>query len=249
MSAFSSRRARAVTLACLALAVSGCATLGGGVQPGFGARTHPALADRVRGIQAPAILPPDIKVYSLSAGGVGELRDDWSAAGRQHVLNAVKANLGGRPTAITPAPGDRETQEAIEEIQALYAAVSETIFDHTYGYGPDLFWHKLQNFEYSIGPVDRLLARHRADALVIVHGADEISTGGRKALQVVGTIVPFAPKPRSGVSGMTLALVDRSGTILWYEAYGRSGGADFRDQESVTAFVKRIMDDFPRLGR
>lgn len=246
MPAFS-RCVTALTLACLAL--SGCASLGGGPNPGSGARTHPALNQRAKAIQAPAIAPPDIKVYALSAGGVEELRDDWSTAGRENVLAAVKANLTGRPVVITPVQGDRETQEAIDEVQKLYAVVSESILDHTYGYGPDLFWHKLKTFEYSVGPIDRLLTKFRADALVLVHGADEISSGGRKALQVVGTIIPFAPKPRKGFSGMTIALVDRSGTILWYEAYGQSGGADFRDRESVAAFVKGVMDDFPRLGR
>ncbi len=245
----SRRLQRLLLIVGLALTVTGCATLGGGPNPGSGARTHPAMAERARTIHAPGIVPPDIKVYSLSAGGVEDLRDDWSAMGRENVVAAVKANLTGRSVVITPLPGDKETQEAIDDVQKLYAVVSESILDHTYGYGPDLFWHKLKGFEYSVGPVDRLLAKVRADALVLVHGADEISSGGRKALQVVGTIIPFAPKPRQGFTGMTIALVDRSGTILWYEAYGRSGGADFRDRESVAAFVKRIMDDFPRLGR
>ena len=41
-------------------------------------RAHPQFEERSRTIKTVALLPPDVKVYRLTAGGVRELMDEWS---------------------------------------------------------------------------------------------------------------------------------------------------------------------------
>src|SRR5437870_13108404 len=66
----------------VATLASGCAT-----SPAMQAyqaphRAHPDVEQRARKIRTIAVLPPDIRISSLSAGGVEELRDDWSTTGQ-----------------------------------------------------------------------------------------------------------------------------------------------------------------------
>jgi hypothetical protein len=52
-----------------------------------------------------------------------------------------------------------------------------------------------------------------------------------------------------GTTVLNIALVDRSGAVLWYKIAGDSGGFDLRDARSAKAFVQRLVADFPAVGR
>lgn len=210
-------------------------------------RAHPEMHARLQNIRAAAIAPPTIKIYSLSAGDVKELREDWSATGRDNVVKALMEGLRGRSVELKTLPPDRDIQGELDEVQALFRTVSLTIIHRTYSMYS--FTTKLENFDYSVGPIDRILQKYRADALILVYGFDEISTGGRKALKVVGAVLPFVGGPSSGDTGLAMAVIDRSGTILWFKIDTNSGGYDLRDPGSTSKFVTAMLSDLPRLGR
>jgi hypothetical protein len=213
-------------------------------------RAHPELDRRARTVRVVGLLPPDIKIYELSAGGVTELRDEWSAAGREAVLQGLTEALRDRGVAIKPLAVDPSLQRPVEDVTVLYRAVSGSIIEHTYKQHP--FPAKLENFDYSVGPLDPLLQRSQADAMVIVYGVDQISTNGRKALRGVGLVlgaVTGQPVLSQGTTAVTIALVDRSGSVLWYKIAADSGGFDLRDARSAKTFVQRLVADFPTVGR
>jgi hypothetical protein len=240
----------ALGLVALSLVSAGCArTVTLNSRAGQFTRLHPDASERVKTFRTTAILPPDIKLYSVSAGGVRELRDDWSAAGRENVIAAVREGLKGQLVEIKPSPSDKETQEQIEDVQALYRAVAESIGDHAYPLAFNRFQHKLERFEYSVGPIERLLQKYRADALLIVHGYDEVSSGGRQALRTVSWILPIGNQVESDSAALTVALVDRSGTVLWFDLASRTGGTDFRDRKSTVEAMKVLLTKYPEAGR
>jgi hypothetical protein len=213
-------------------------------------RSHPDLERRTKAVKVVGVLPPDIKIYELSAGGVADLRDDWSATGRQAVLRGLDDVLKERGVALKALSVDRDMQGPVEDLTALYRAVSYSIVEHTYKSFP--FQAKLENFDYSVGPVDEMLKRYQADAFLLVFGIDEISTAGRKALRGVGLVlgsVTGQPVLSQGTTALNLALVDRSGAVLWYKIAGQDGGYDLRDAKSAKAFVQRLVADFPSVGR
>ena len=143
-----------------------------------------------------------------------------------------------------------QTQRSVDDVTVLYRAVSGSIIEHTCTQHP--FHTKLENFDYSVGPIDALLQKHQADALVIVYGVDQISTNGRKALRGIGLVlgaVTGQPVVSQGMTALNIALVDRSGAVLWYKIAGDSGGFDLRDARSAKAFVQRLVSDFPAVGR
>jgi hypothetical protein len=103
-----------------------------------------------------------------------------------------------------------------------------------------------------VGSIEELLRRLGADALIFVYGYDEISTVGRKALTVlgvaIGAVTGVMILPRSGITAVSVGLVDPSGAILWYNTKAGAGAYDLRKAESAKALLQAILTDLPRLG-
>jgi len=236
------------------LVMAGCA-------PTF--RAHPQFQERVKLLKTVAVMPPSIKVYRLTAGGVKELMDEWTATAHQNVTRAIEAELGGQsgfafkpfPTTSAVLEVDKDlTAESVEaeleETKALYRAVSASIMLHTY-VDKHKFDEKLTNFDYSLGPeVEKLAKLANADALLFISGLDHISTGGRQALMFLGILLAGATGvyagPAGGATSLSVALVDpATGAILWYNIAGSQGGHDLRDTESTADLVKQVFKDFP----
>jgi hypothetical protein len=206
---------------------------------------------RTKDIKTTGLLSPDIKIYEFTAGGVRELRDDWCSKGRENVQGALIECLREKPLEVKPITFDQEMEEEMQDIYALYRAVSTSINTHTYG--DFKFPGKMKIFDYSIGSIDKILQKHGTDALIFVYGFDEISTGGRKALQaagiVAGALTGVVVIPRSGFTVVNVALVDPSGAILWYNIKGSQGGYDLRTPESATKFIRAVLSDYPGVKR
>ncbi len=229
---------------CLLWGAFGCAT----VTP---YRAHPEFEMRIKNIKNPGLLSPDIKIYEFTAGGVRELRDDWCSTGKENVQGALIECFREKPLEIKPIMVGKEMEEEMEDIYALYRAVSTSI--NVYTYGDFKFPEKMKNFDYSIGPIDKILQKHGTDALIFVYGFDEISTGGRKALLaagiIAGALTGVVVLPRSGFTVVSAAIVDLSGTILWYNAKGSQGGYDLRNPESATKFIRSVLSDYPGMKK
>jgi len=231
-----------LAILCLSLIAFGCAPKA--------YRAHPELEMRSKDINTPGLISPDVKIYELTAGGVRELRDDWCIKGEKNVMGAITECCREKEAEIKTLTIDEEIEEEMKDIQALYRAVSSSIQLHTYG--PHVFPEKKENFEYSIGSVERILRKFRSDALIFVYGFDEESTTGRKALHAAGIIAGaftgVVVTPRYAITSVSVALVEESGTILWY-CVNTKPGYDLRKPESASKLVKHILSDFPRLGK
>jgi hypothetical protein len=217
---------------------------------------HPEFETRSRDIKTAGLISPDIKIYELTAGGLRELKDDWCAKGKENVQKAMIECLREKPLEIRPITMDREMEEEMEEIYALYRAVSSSIIMHTVNIqGGNIFPEKVKTFDYSIGSMEKILKKYGGDGLIFVTGFDEISSAGRQTLKAVGIIAGIALAasgvggamiiPRSGVTLVSVALVDSSGVILWYNIKGSEGGYDLRNPESATKLVRDILADYP----
>lgn len=222
---------------CLLLTVSGCV-------PALQNNTA-ELERRAREIKSVRMLSPEIKIYELSAGDVSELRDDWSAQGQKNAEKAISEAMKDRGVRVSLLRPDSRTEGECEDVMALYKAVIDSVYTHTLMGSPNLFPDKVKNFDYTVGSLEKVLDRQKNAGMLIVYGSDEISTRGRKALRVVQAVNPFAPPQLSGVTYVQMALVDRSGDILWWRSFANSGGYDLRDYESASDFIRKILDDYP----
>lgn len=166
----------------------------------------PQLQDRVRSIKTVAVMPPNIKVYQVSVGGSTQLMDDLTAAATQHVAKAIEEKLKGQSGVVfTPFPSPSALpdigsspevaalKDELEDTQALFEAVNGSVIPHATKniYVPgQRFPEKFKNFDYSLGPdVQRLAKLASADALLFISGVDNFSTGGRRILMGLETVL------------------------------------------------------------
>jgi hypothetical protein len=239
-------------LAAAAYALSGCVTA-------VSYRANPRFQDQARRIRTVALLPSDIKVYQIDAGGVREEIAEWSAQARNNVITALDNELRAKTQFLLKIENEdslTEEKARLEETRALYAAVSAMILLHTYP-NPNtpshLFEEKLKNFDYSLGNEVSDLA-NGADALLFLEAQDHIWTPGRQALQALGVILGIGAGVATGVvvipqmgggTGVRAALVDSgTGDILWINAVGSGAGKDLRDPASAREMVRELFKDF-----
>lgn len=241
------------TLVLTGFVLVGCAT-----QPAF--RAPSQYQTRVGGVKTVALMPPHVTVYQLTAGGVTEKMDEWSATAREHLTQALQTHitsapgirLTSLPTVTTAAlPSQPATWTELDATQALYRVVSTSIAWHAYTGTPNTFPHKVSNFDYTLGPQVSMFAQQaQAEALLFVDAIDHVHTAGRQALTALGVIVGLAVGayvgPQGGGTAVRVALVDgRSGDILWFNTYSAGSGYDLRTAESCTNIVQAALKGFP----
>ena len=214
-------------------------------------RADPQFPVRSRAIRTVAMVPPDVKVYSLGAGGTRELMDEWSETARKNMIAAIArqsvAGVGFALKEFDPA-GSPQAKAELEDVRPLFEAVTLSAVAHTYGQ-TNQFETKKERFEYSLGPLPALAEASQADALLFVYAMDHISTGGRVALNVLMVILGAAARtaivPAGGATIVFTALVDqKSGDLLWFDVRGSRGAHDLREPTSVEGLVADAFADY-----
>lgn len=191
------------------------------------------------------VLPPQVFVYELSAGGVPTRMGEWEALARSN-LGSAAIRLAGEAGLFTarPAPDfGPEEQALIDAHLGLYERVAQSVF--VYGRGEQSAWaHKKNEFDYTLGPgLAFLRERTGADSALIVLGSDFISSDGRKALffagLAMGMIMPL------GQSFLALGVVDlRNGDVQWM-GFDASSRLDTRQPEHVEEWIRTLYQSWP----
>src|SRR3989338_4917196 len=57
-------------------------------------RTSPTYSSSIKNVKTIAVMPPDVKVYQITAGGVQELIDEWSDQAKKYIKEALERDLG-----------------------------------------------------------------------------------------------------------------------------------------------------------
>jgi len=204
-------------------------------------QTDPGFTGKLQAGRTVVLAPPVVKVFEISAGGVPELMDEWSAKETENVTRALFANFSSTGKKITLLKPDSDTDRELKEVLALFALLNQC--------------KALQHGSASVGSLETILRRSGGDALLIVQGVDQFATPGKKALNVLGTITGVAASAVTGViimprmegTMLNMALVDRDGTIIWHIT--NRGGGDLREQANCTETVNSLLDGFPRLDK
>lgn len=235
MPAYLSRALRPAALALLLAAGAAAAHQAPSrhLAPGFS--TRPAASKLV-------VIPADMELFSISAGGVVEPRQDWTAAAQKHFAQALagqEQRLGANTIALAPAQLDE-----FAEIAALHRAVADAISLHHRG-GLQLPT-KRERLDWSLGEAVRpLQQRTGADYALFTWMRDSYASSERKltllALTLVGGI------PLGGEQTGHASLVDlRTGRVVWFNEISRFWG-DLREAGPATETVEALLKDFPPL--
>lgn len=236
----------------LCIFVSGCATTT--------FKANSLLEQRIKTIKEIAVMPMDVEVYKVTAGGVKELVDEYTLEAKNNIRAALDDELSvANKYKLVYLPDIKEITDVqkkmlLKDTLALYEALDTSIVAHTYPPNTEyfiplrgIFKDKRDNFDYTFGMnVSKTDAYINSDALIFIRGGDYLSSGGRVALMVWAAVMGFTPM-RAGPPHLSLALVDpKTGDILWYNFLCPQKGYNFRNSESVRNFLKILLNRFPK---
>ena len=199
-----------------------------------------------------AIFPLSFSVYETSAGEVTEKIPEWSEQAQKHLLQALVTEWGAHGNLKAgPFPVDHltsEQREQVREKQALFLAVSHSVGNHIQNTGEAHFPERTFQ-DYTFGS-DLAALAPEADAVIFLTGIDQISSGGRIAKQVVGTILLAAlgviASPGGGITAGSIGVVEvKTGKLLWWNGMARYSGIDTREPDGAAAVVKELTQGLP----
>lgn len=188
------------------------------------------------------VMPVDVELSSISAGGVYEPKADWTTAASANMkaaLDARVAQLGLNAQFMSDTDADE-----FGELVGLHAAVARSIALH---HGKGGVWalptkqRRLDwTFEDSMKPIQE---KTNARYALFVWVRDSYASAERKVAMVGLALLGVGI---AGGSQMGYAsLVDlETGRVVWFNRLARASG-DLRDEASAKESIRVLMRGFP----
>jgi hypothetical protein len=198
-------------------------------------------------IRSVAALPAELTVAQLTAGGVSEVRDDWTEAARTHARAVLEGMRGERIVFLADLETRPELADDIREVRELF----EVIDANYMVFGLSIMAAPTARFEFSVGSIDHILEAAQADAILVIGGKDEIFTADRKVMAALSIVASAALTgnviaPGSGTAHISAGLIGRDGTVLWWNFVGDGEIGDLRTPEGVADTMQRLLGPMPR---
>lgn len=192
------------------------------------------------------LMPPDIELYVLTAGGVLEPKADWTATAKSHVAAALEQKLRTKNVhmILYDAPTDMPSKDySYNQLIKLHEAVGDAILMHKYVPQFELPTKK-DKFDWSLGQdVQALREYNDPEYGLFIHFRDSYASGGRVVLIILAAVAGVGV-PGGRQVGFA-SLVDlKTGEIVWFNRLFSSAG-DLRNPESARDVVDQLLDDFP----
>ena len=204
--------------------------------PGF--ETLPAGAKAL-------LMPVDVELFSMSAGGVSEPKADWTADAQKHMDRALKDRLTA--TGLDFVTIDERAADEFSEQVGLHAAVAGSIALH-FGLGGAWALPSKQgkldwSFDDAMRPLQKKLGARYG---LFVWVRDSYASAERKAAMVAMAILSLGRVALLGGSQVGYAsLVDlETGQVLWFNRLARASG-DLREEKAAAESMDVLLAGFP----
>jgi len=202
------------------------------------------------------VMRPDVTVNSVTTGGLPEPRADWTEQARTNVIAAMRAQQaerGGNVQVLArrdQLPG--VSADAVADLERLHSAVGNSIALHKY-LGAGLPTKRKQGLDWTLGEEAVSLGQKTGyQYALFLHAEDNIVSGGRVALQVLGIAGCFvgfcAPNIGGGGQFAYASLVDlRSGEVVWFNVLQTGSQiagikmGDMRTPDGAAQLVERLL--------
>ena len=187
------------------------------------------------------LMPPDIKYYLLTAGGVTEPNAEWTDAAKENFGTAIVAYADSIGTDLTVIDQSNLSGREIR-YETLHSAVGTTILQNYFGMLK--LPSKGDRFDWSLGPeISSIGEDHDADYALFVFYRDYQASGGRVAFAILAAAAGAGVS--TGSESGFASLVDlKTGDIVWFNVV-RAGSGELRDKEGATAAVNALFNDIP----
>ena len=189
------------------------------------------------------VMPLDVELAQLTAGGMPEPHAEWTEAALKHMRNALEVEARSYRVKLTdfhPERGSAEDRQTSLDLVKLHRAVGGAVLIHQY-LGLALP-SKDGKFDWSLGPSVAAISRsHEADYALFLYVRYSYATAGRVAVMFVAALMG------AGVQGGTqvgfASVVDlKTGDIVWFNRLVRGHG-DLRTPDAAAETVKALVSD------
>lgn len=203
----------------------------------------PAQAPSFKPLPAGAkvvLMPIDVELFSVSAGGVLEPQAEWTAQALDNLKGAFHARQQKNAVIFSELPD--EADETIEGLNRLHGAVGAAINLHYFG--PLNLPTKENRLEWTLGPdVASIRQKTGADYALFTFMRDSYASSERVATMVVAAM--FGIGLPGGVQVGYVSLVDlNTGEILWFNRLVRGTG-NLRTASAARESLDALMEKFP----
>ena len=188
------------------------------------------------------IMPTDIELFSISAGGIPEPKADWTEAAARHFKAALiekKKSLGATATELS----DKDADEVVE-INTLHAAIARSVSLHHFGPSNFNLPTKAGKLDWSLGDTVRVIKEKTgADYALFSWIRDSYASGERVATMIVLALFGVGLPGGTQVGYASLVDLD-TGRIVWFNRLLRAGG-DLREADKAAETLNTLLDNFP----
>lgn len=188
------------------------------------------------------VVPADLELFSISAGGVSEPRADWTDAAQTHLKSALRARsaqLGSNVRLLTDAEFD-----ALAEINALHGAVAQSVFLHHMLGGALALPTKAGQLDWSMGEaVHPIREQFGADYALFIWIRDSYASAERKAAMVAMALLGVG-LPGGAQVGYASLVDTRTGRVVWFNDL-RRGSGDLREAGDAAETVETLLKNLP----
>lgn len=193
-----------------------------------------------------AVMPLDVEIFSISAGGVFEPRADWTEAATRNFKSALakrKGTLGLNTIEVSEKDADD-----LAELNSLHAAVARAIEMHHFGAGVMHLPTKEGKLDWSLGESARAVKKATgADYAIFNWIRDSHASDERKAAMVALAVLSLGRAvPRGGFQTAYASLVELdTGRVLWFGRLRRESGNLKESDEDAGETLDALFRTFP----
>ena len=189
------------------------------------------------------IVPADMELFSVSAGGVQEPKADWTEAAQRNFMTALAQRheqLGANVIQLREADLDE-----FAELTALQRAVAEAVFMHHTGRGVGMkLPTKEGRLEWSLGDaVKPLKAKTGADYALFTWFRDTYASNERKATMIALALIGAISTGGEQIGYASLIDLN-NGRVVWFNDVRRMSG-DLRSEKTAMETVDTLLKGFP----
>ena len=190
------------------------------------------------------VMPVDVELFSMSAGGVNEPRADWTAAAQGFMKEAL-AKKTGTLGLKTMQLEERDADE-FGELMSLHAAVARSIALHHSMGGVWALPTKAGKLEWSFDEAMKPLRdRTQARYGLFVWVRDSYASAERKVAMFAMALLGVGLTGGAQVGYASRVDLD-TGKLLWFNELARASG-DLRESVPAAESIDELMRGFPRV--
>lgn len=201
--------------------------------PGF---TQLQAQDRV------LLMPIDVELFSLSAGGVAEPRADWTETALHLMTEAIRARKREAKVEVVELKPEQADEAA--ELIGLHAAVAQSIALHQFAGSEWALPSKQGRLDWSFGdamqPVKEISGARYA---LFVWVRDSYASAERKAAMVAMALLGVGLSGGVQIGYASLVELD-TGRVVWFNLLARAYG-DLREPKPARESIDALLTGFP----